>query len=128
MNIYKSYTDYELAKKLKEAGFNYYTLFYYDEFNPEHYVGEYPQWGIHNSFSDEVAAPSLDLAAKWIRDKKNIFIDVWNDASGYSYQLYKANNGTTIYTKNYIGPNDGGQWDTYEEALEAGIQDALKRI
>lgn len=26
----------------------------------------------------------------------------------------------------YEGPNDGGEWDTYEEALEAGILEALK--
>lgn len=26
------------------------------------------------------------------------------------------------------GPNDGGNWDTYEEALEAGIIKALKLI
>lgn len=28
----------------------------------------------------------------------------------------------------FDGPNDGGQWDTYEEALETGIQEALKLI
>lgn len=26
------------------------------------------------------------------------------------------------------GPNDGGNWDAYEEALEAGLQEALKLI
>ena len=26
------------------------------------------------------------------------------------------------------GPNDGGKWDAYEEALEAGIFEALKLI
>lgn len=26
------------------------------------------------------------------------------------------------------GPNDGGNWDTYEEALEAGIQRTLELI
>lgn len=28
----------------------------------------------------------------------------------------------------YCGSNDGGNWDTYEETLEAGIQKALKLI
>lgn len=28
----------------------------------------------------------------------------------------------------YEGPNDGGEWDIYEEALEAGLQEALKLI
>lgn len=36
----------------------------------------------------------------------------------YAYQ----NNGI------FKGPNDGGQWDTYEEALEAGIQKAIELI
>ena len=28
----------------------------------------------------------------------------------------------------FKGTNDGGQWDTYEEALEAGIQKAIELI
>lgn len=28
----------------------------------------------------------------------------------------------------FKGPNDGGQWDTYEETLEVGIQEALKLV
>lgn len=39
----------------------------------------------------------------------------------------KADMGTVLYCFPE-GPNDGGNWDTYEEALEAGIIKALKLI
>ena len=42
-------------------------------------------------------------------------------------KLTKADMGTVLYCFPE-GPNDGGNWDTYEEALEAGIIKALKLI
>lgn len=36
--------------------------------------------------------------------------------------------GSHIASSTYKGTNDGGEWDTYEEALEAAIQEALKLI
>lgn len=41
---------------------------------------------------------------------------------------YLTNNGTHIVSSVYEGPNDGGKWDVYEDALEAGLQEALKLI
>lgn len=57
----------------------------------------------------------------------------WTYAKGeldtYGYDICKADNGTHITDGIFKGPNDGGQWDTtYEEALEVGIQEALKLI
>lgn len=46
----------------------------------------------------------------------------------YGYDICKADNGTFIAAGIFDGPNDGGQWDTYEEALEVGIQKALKLV
>ena len=50
------------------------------------------------------------------------------NACGYGYDICKADNGTHITDGIFKGPNDGGQWDTYEETLEVGIQEALKLI
>lgn len=46
----------------------------------------------------------------------------------FYYDICKADNGTHITDGVLKGPNDGGQWNTYEEALEAGIQETLKLI
>ena len=73
-----------------------------------------------------IAAPNQSTAQKWLRETKNLHISIIRDACGYGYDICKADNGTFIAAGIFDGPNDGGQWDTYEEALEAGIQKALK--
>lgn len=55
-------------------------------------------------------------------------ICVYNCACGYGYEISKADNGTHITSSVYEGPNDGGKWDVYEDALEAVLQEALKLI
>lgn len=70
--------------------------------------------------------PTQSFAQKWLRETKNMHIAIIRNACGYGYDICKADNGTFIAVGIFDGPNDGGQWDTYEEALEAGIQKALK--
>lgn len=88
----------EVARLLKEQGFNEY-----------HY-------------------PTKSFAQKWLRETKNLHICIIKDASGYSYDICKEDNGTHIAEGIFKGPNDGGEWDTYEEALEEGLKQALKLI
>jgi hypothetical protein len=72
--------------------------------------------------------PTQSVAQKWLRETKNLHISIVRNACGYGYDICKADNGTFIAAGIFDGPNDGGQWDTYEEALEAGIQKALKLL
>ena len=65
---------------------------------------------------------------KWLRETKNLHIEIYRNACGYGYIIVKANNGTWMKADGSKGPNDGGKWDAYEEALEAGIFEALKLI
>ncbi len=74
------------------------------------------------------SCPTQSIAQKWLRETQNIHICVYNCACGYGYEISKADNGTHIASSVYEGPNDGGKWDIYEEALEAGLQEALKLI
>lgn len=75
-----------------------------------------------------LSVPPQSVAQKWLREIKNLHICIIKDTSGYSYDICKEDNGTHIAEGVFKGPNDGGQWDTYEEALEAGIFEALKLI
>lgn len=72
--------------------------------------------------------PSRSLVQKWLRETQNLHISIIRDACGYGYDICKADNGTHITDGIFEGTNDGGQWDTYEEALEAGIQKAIELI
>ena len=104
----------ETAKLLKEKGFK--ERKYLIDVSTLHHCYKY------------LSVPPQSVAQKWLREAKNIHICVYNCACGYGYELSKANNGTHITSSVYEGPNDGGKWDIYEEALEAGLQEALKLI
>lgn len=75
----------------------------------------------------DIEFPPQSIAQKWLRETKNLHITIYNSASGYTYDISKADMGTVLYCFPE-GSNDGGNWDTYEEALEAGIIKALKLI
>lgn len=76
----------------------------------------------------EFLCPTLYVAQKWLRETKDLHIEIYRSAVGYGYAIVKADNGTWQEDDDSRGPNDGGLWDTYEEALEAGIRESLKLI
>lgn len=72
-----------------------------------------------------IVIPPQSVVQKWLREEKNLHICIYNCASGYGYEISKADNGTSVDASYDEGPNDGGVWDTYEEALESAIQKCL---
>lgn len=76
----------------------------------------------------DIEFTTQSVAQKWLRDIQNIHICIYNCACGYGYEISKADNGTHMASSVYKGTNDGEEWDSYEEALEAGLQEALKLI
>lgn len=76
----------------------------------------------------DIEFPPQSIVQKWLRETKNLHISIIRNACGYGYDICKAENGTHITDGIFKGPNDGGQWDIYEEALEVGIQESLKLI
>lgn len=104
----------ETAKLLKEKGFQ--QRKYLINVSTLHHCYKY------------LSVPPQSVAQKWLRETKNLHIEIYRNACGYGYIIVKANNGTWMEDGDAKGPNDGGNWDTYEEALEAGIFEALKLI
>lgn len=76
----------------------------------------------------DIEFPTQSIVQKWLRETKNLHIEIYRSAVGYGYAIMESDNGTWQEDDDSRGPNDGGLWDTYEEALEAGIQEALKLI
>ncbi len=127
----EEFVTLETAKLLKEKGFkeDVFTFYEVDCVEGDMILSEtYDESENFNEKNDCLSAPSQSLAQKWLRETKNIHICVYNCACGYGYEISKADNGTHITSSVYEGPNDGGKWDIYEEALEAGLQEALKLI
>lgn len=73
----------------------------------------------------EFLCPTLYVAQKWLRDTKCLHIEI-----GYMYGDYWLYDILTIPTHDLIGLSDRPilRYNTYEEALEAGLQEALKLI
>mgnify|MGYP001025205296 FL=1 len=127
----EEFVTLETAKLLKEKGFkeDVFTFYEVDCVEGDMILSEtYDESENFNEKNDCLSAPTQSLAQKWLRETKNIHICVYNCACGYGYEISKADNGTHITSSVYEGPNDGGEWDTYEEALETGLQEALKLI
>lgn len=118
------YVSFDVAKLLHEKRF--------DSLCSSFYTEEGELW--HSRMEDNFnrmsfySRPTLYDAQKWLRTKHNIHVVIDNNACGYGWFLYKADNGTRIVDYADGGPNDGGCWDSYEEALNNGIMNALKLI
>lgn len=121
----------ETAKLLKEKGFDWKfdPIINFNEVVTKHDIPQ--RMSVVREIDDgpvEFFLPVLHLAQKWLREIKNLHIEIYRNACGYGYAIVKADSGTWMEDDDSKGPNDGGVWDTYEEALEAGIFEALKLI
>lgn len=123
----EEFVTLETAKLLKEKGFNEHCIFAYADEDLQ-----LIKMNSRNSYLDKIgegySAPTQSFAQKWLREVKNLHIEIYRNACGYGYIIVKANNSTWMEDDDAKGPNDGGNWDTYEEALEAGIFEVLKLI
>lgn len=71
----------------------------------------------------------LSLAAKQLREEKNISCEVYRTACGYTAALVDIPSGTDILFLNRNGDEvNSGQYTTYENALAAAICEAIKLI
>lgn len=73
----------------------------------------------------DIEFPPKSVAQKWLRETKNLHIGI-----SYMYENYWTYDILTIPRHDLIGLSDRPiiRYNTYEEALEAGLQEALKLI
>ena len=133
----EDYCSYEVSKLLKEKGFDEKTLSYYEDNVLCH--GDWFEW--NRSPLGHIAAPTLQLAMKWLREKHKLLISV--DATPIYGKMKddKGRNTCGILYWNYIA---SGEWtnekynpiqkafalsgETYEEAVEAACIYALNNL
>lgn len=76
--------------------------------------------------------PTQSLLQKWLRDehKIHVFIGARLNVKKWDSHAYDLNMNGTEYTKSHplSKYKTQGVYDTYEEALEAGLQEGLKMI
>lgn len=137
----KDYCDYDICVALKELGYNQYTslrsyagkggvrLWGFDG-EPDYKEGELialsDMYDIPRD-GNEVAAPSLYEAQKWLREKGIfVYIDVpWKTDDGLGWSYFCCNKPMTEEDKEVCFAS-GGFYDSYEEALIEGIKASVK--
>jgi hypothetical protein len=86
------------------------------------------QYDARKGYAGGILAPLYQQAFKWLREGHNMLANVYSNASGFSYESHDTEGGTHRFDSDYDGPNDGGCWDTYEEAQVAGLKKLIEIV
>jgi hypothetical protein len=124
--ITEDFVSFEIARLLKEKGFDIYVSSFYDvegEFNRKEADWN---WNIGSRYS----APTLQMAMKWLREVHfcHIAIDytfrgdanLTNDYVSYTYQVENA--------KTFVNYISDRFFNSYEEACESAIKYCLEKL
>lgn len=122
MNITEDYVSFEVAKLLKERGFDEKTLSYYKD--NVLCRGDWFEW--NRSPLGHIAAPTHQMTMKWLREKYYIYADPikqgnYNDCSEY-YTWIVARMGI-IHRNSSVADKL-----SYEEAVEAALKYSLENL
>ena len=125
--------SFETAKLAKEKGFNIEVKTYFDikkfgdkpcEFYGRLNANDYNSWDDKlkkNINAGYISAPTQSLLQKWLREVHNIHIAVLP-------KILPSNEIKYYCFKGKIKKDFKDLYNTYEEALEKGLQEALKLI
>ena len=135
-NITDTLISLETAKLASEKGFNIktqnsYNLYIHNDKGPFYRLESNPMYPKqnHNQFSNSrFSAPTQSLLQKWLREKHRLFVYVIPRFDGFDHAQYFCN--YEVYYPGDVESRDveGDGSYTYEEALENGLQEALKQI
>ena len=120
--------SFETAKLLKEKGFDevWCNHIYCIGYNTIPEDNELLECDWRNNVKGQfhlALAPTQSLAQKWLREKHNIHVEIYRNASGWGWILTTTNTGSTL-----LEINNDIFFDTYEEALEEGLKEGLNLI
>ena len=119
---------FEVAKLAKDKEFDWLCKYAYD-INKKLFHDSHcnTNWNDKVFLISECSAPTQALLQKWLREKCNIRVFVVPIIfDNYSFRIYYPHPITKSLEKKYFEIEIG--FKTYEEALEAGLFEALKLI
>lgn len=122
--IQEDYVSFELAKLLKDKGFNAMCEHYFSE-NLDGSISCHTAVGHWNAVMNFIARPSLSLAMKWLREEHKLFIDI-------SFQKDEDDSVTWFYMTwaldNRRRDVEEVDFTSYEEAVEAALKYVLEKL
>ena len=124
----KDYVTEDVARKLREKGFNEKCRGYY-------YNGVFCFSCFHNEYNKTnnaslVSAPSLAQAARWLRDEHAIWVTAFPEYDSlHELIVYRVRiTGFWNLLENKKGELLSLWFEKYEQALNAGLKEALEMI
>ena len=133
--IGESYVSFDTAKLLKEAGFDLSCRGVYVTDRTGYYeFREYDNkqttddlcWNTEDGFQFEYLAPTQALAARWLREVHHYAICVWFSKDHEKWFYAHGDMDNMAFDTDYNISEF--KFDSYEEAFEAGLQEAIKLI
>lgn len=78
-------------------------------------------------YKNKVSAPLYQQLVDFFREKHDMVINVYANASGYLFEFHDSakKGGTHRYDSGYTGTNDSGCWDNYYDAFNAALKEAF---
>lgn len=122
MIIEEDYVSFEVAKLLKERGFDEPCLSYF--WTEENGVNiDYCDIPFTNKqlYSGQTLRPTHQMAMKWLREEKNIIVNVWYDGVDWEAEYYNDEDEGFYLITDY-------SCNSYEEAVEAAIKYCLENL
>lgn len=134
------YVSLEVAKLLKEAGFDWEICDGYlvhedgDVFTtgfqiPYDFNGDNGDLFInHNGHKESFSRPTLTIAQRWLREVKNVDVVVLRAMQWIQFYYTIEHEENRTSKVDFMSLNEDLWWFKYEEALEEGIKKALEMI
>ena len=131
--IQEDYCSYEIAKLLKEKGFNVFLPFGFNRFShikgPRKFIKDEGRGGYYDNKEDWISCPTHQMACKWLREEKDIFItiycgrNVYNDEPYYRATYQRLDDEPMEYP---IGVDN--DYSVYETCVEAALRYCLGNL
>ena len=126
----EDFCSFEVAKLLKEKGFDELCIFKYNSEGVRMKAGvAINEWQNSELDDDECSCVSLQMAMKWLREKHNICITIYPDKGNrYEAVLYNIKDDVEIILQSFGIYGSHIFEDSYEEAVEAALKYALENL
>ena len=123
--ITEDYVSFEVAKLLKEKGFDEFTISFYDK------NGSIGFSEVDTRVSDGYQRPTLQMATKWLRKNFNMNPVPYATSIGWYFEVFDLTQrditGCALLYQVGI-PSKEKTFETCEEACEAGIRYCLENL
>lgn len=120
--ITEDFVSYETARLLKEKGFDETVRCFYNT-RTRIFCDDCVK--TKNSYTENIAAPTLQMAMKWLREVHNRYVEICMDkAHNFKDIVFRP----AIYDKSLNCLWESDNFPTYEEACKAAIKYCLENL